>query len=159
RTFVASAWMSPGRSSCSTEATLPARPVHCAGRLSRVSWLIITWGPSALGQGVGPAATLSPARHVSQPIKRLRLVLRMPSRQLACLHWTVGAWRVKSIYESYGRFPGGMDAMHLMWFIQVHHIGTDFYGTDDPGVGQRSPDPWSKVSTGRRRVSSVGTIW
>jgi len=31
------------------------------------------------------------------------------------------------IYETYGRFPGGTDAMHLMWLIQAHHIDTDFY--------------------------------
>jgi len=31
------------------------------------------------------------------------------------------------VYETYGRFPGGTDAMHLMWFIQAHHIDTDFY--------------------------------
>jgi hypothetical protein len=31
------------------------------------------------------------------------------------------------IFETYGRFPGGTDAMHLMWFIQAHHIDTDFY--------------------------------
>jgi hypothetical protein len=31
------------------------------------------------------------------------------------------------IHEVYGRFPGGIDAMHLMWFMQVHHLDTDFY--------------------------------
>jgi hypothetical protein len=31
------------------------------------------------------------------------------------------------IHETYGRFPGGIDAMHLMWFMQVHHLDTDFY--------------------------------
>jgi hypothetical protein len=31
------------------------------------------------------------------------------------------------IFETYGRFPGGTDALHLMWFIQAHHIDTDFY--------------------------------
>ena len=24
------------------------------------------------------------------------------------------------IYETYGRFPGSLDAMHLMWFMQAH---------------------------------------
>ena len=43
------------------------------------------------------------------------------------------------IFETYGRFPGGLDAMHLMWFMQVHHIDTDFYDTFfRPGAfGQR----------------------
>jgi hypothetical protein len=31
------------------------------------------------------------------------------------------------IYETYGRFPGGSDAMHLMWVMQAHHLDTDFY--------------------------------
>jgi hypothetical protein len=31
------------------------------------------------------------------------------------------------IHETYGRFPGGVDAMHLMWFMQAHHLDTDFY--------------------------------
>jgi hypothetical protein len=31
------------------------------------------------------------------------------------------------IYETYGRFPGSLDAMHLMWVFQAHHIDTDFY--------------------------------
>jgi hypothetical protein len=31
------------------------------------------------------------------------------------------------IYQTYGRFPGGVDAMHLMWFMQAHHLDTDYY--------------------------------
>jgi hypothetical protein len=31
------------------------------------------------------------------------------------------------IYDTYGRFPGTTDAMHLMWVIQAHHIDTDYY--------------------------------
>src|SRR5947199_6224304 len=31
------------------------------------------------------------------------------------------------IHDTYGRFPGGTDAMHLMWVIQAHHIDTDYY--------------------------------
>jgi hypothetical protein len=31
------------------------------------------------------------------------------------------------ILETYGRFPGGVDAMHMMWFLQAHHLDTDFY--------------------------------
>ncbi|HML12347.1 MAG TPA: hypothetical protein VK456_03520, partial [Xanthobacteraceae bacterium] len=31
------------------------------------------------------------------------------------------------IHETYGRFPGSLDAMHLMWFFQAHHLDTDFY--------------------------------
>jgi hypothetical protein len=31
------------------------------------------------------------------------------------------------IYETYGRFPGSLDAMHLMWLLQAHHLDTDYY--------------------------------
>jgi hypothetical protein len=31
------------------------------------------------------------------------------------------------IHDTYGRFPGGTDAMHLMWMMQAHHIDTDYY--------------------------------
>jgi hypothetical protein len=31
------------------------------------------------------------------------------------------------IYDTYGRFPGSTDAMHLMSVMQVHHIDTDYY--------------------------------
>jgi hypothetical protein len=31
------------------------------------------------------------------------------------------------IHYTYGRFPGGTDAMHLMWVMQAHHIDTDYY--------------------------------
>jgi hypothetical protein len=31
------------------------------------------------------------------------------------------------VFETYGRFPAGTDAMHLMWFVQAHHIDTDYY--------------------------------
>jgi nitroreductase len=31
------------------------------------------------------------------------------------------------IHETYGRFPGGTDAMHLMWIMQAHHLDTEFY--------------------------------
>ena len=31
------------------------------------------------------------------------------------------------IYNTYGRFPGSTDAMHLMWVMQAHHIDTDYY--------------------------------
>jgi hypothetical protein len=44
------------------------------------------------------------------------------------------------IYETYGRFPGTTDAMHLMWVMQAHHIDTDYYdrffGTDAYGPQQ-----------------------
>ena len=32
-------------------------------------------------------------------------------------------------YDTYGRFPATVDAMHLMWFMQVHHLDLAFYET------------------------------
>ncbi len=31
------------------------------------------------------------------------------------------------IHQTYGRFPAGVDAMHLMWLMQAHHLDTDYY--------------------------------
>jgi len=31
------------------------------------------------------------------------------------------------IYDTFGQFPGTVDTMHLMWFMQVHHLDLDFY--------------------------------
>jgi hypothetical protein len=31
------------------------------------------------------------------------------------------------IYDTYGRFPGSTDAMHLTMVMQVHHIDKDHY--------------------------------
>ena len=42
------------------------------------------------------------------------------------------------IHDTYGRFPGTTDAMHLMWVMQAHHIDTDYYdrffGSDAYGL-------------------------
>ena len=35
----------------------------------------------------------------------------------------------KYIYETYGRFPASVDTMHLMWFMQAHHLDLDYYAT------------------------------
>jgi hypothetical protein len=31
------------------------------------------------------------------------------------------------IHDTYGRFPGSVDTMHLMWFMQAHHLDPDYY--------------------------------
>jgi hypothetical protein len=48
------------------------------------------------------------------------------------------------VYETYGRFPGGSDAMHLMWVMQVHHLDTDFYDrfSDRAPMAQPVPHIW-----------------
>ena len=32
------------------------------------------------------------------------------------------------IYDTYGRFPASTDTMHMMWFMQAHHLDLDYYG-------------------------------
>jgi hypothetical protein len=31
------------------------------------------------------------------------------------------------IYDTYGRFPASVDTMHMMWFMQAHHLDLDYY--------------------------------
>ena len=31
------------------------------------------------------------------------------------------------IFDTYGRFPGAVDARHLMWFLQAHHLDISYY--------------------------------
>jgi hypothetical protein len=33
----------------------------------------------------------------------------------------------KYIHQTYDRFPDTVDAMHLMWLMQAHHLDTDYY--------------------------------
>jgi hypothetical protein len=33
------------------------------------------------------------------------------------------------VHDTYGRFPASVDTMHLMWFMQVHHLDLEFYET------------------------------
>ena len=43
------------------------------------------------------------------------------------------------ILDTYGKFPGTVDAMHLMWFMQVHHLDLEFYdGFFKPGAYGRT---------------------
>ncbi len=46
------------------------------------------------------------------------------------------------ILDTYGRFPATVDAMHLMWLMQAHHLDTDFYDRFfEPGaLGARHAD-------------------
>jgi hypothetical protein len=62
-----------------------------------------------------PAASASVQEHSSG-------TLRLSAEGLACTKAVCNY-----IFETYGRFPGGTDAMHLMWAMQAHHIDTDYY--------------------------------
>ena len=48
--------------------------------------------------------------------------LRISAEGLACTKAVCNY-----IYDTYGRFPGSTDAMHLMWVMQAHHVDTDYY--------------------------------
>ena len=53
------------------------------------------------------------------------------------------------IYDTYGRFPGSIDAMHLMWVMQVHHIDTDYYDRFF-GAGAYGPTHAAHMATWHR---------
>jgi hypothetical protein len=67
-----------------------------------------------------PAANAVPYRLSEQ--EHRADALRISAEGLACTKAVCNY-----IYDTYGRFPGGADAMHLMWVMQVHHIDTDYY--------------------------------
>ena len=48
--------------------------------------------------------------------------LRISAEGLACTKAVCNY-----IYDTYGRFPGATDEMHLMGVMQVHHIDTDYF--------------------------------
>ena len=50
------------------------------------------------------------------------------------------------IYDTYGKFPGTVDTMHLMWFMQVHHLDLDFYDRFFK-VGAYGPTHMAHMST------------
>src|SRR5262245_1482948 len=69
-----------------------------------------------------PRAASAPVpHHMSDEEHRVGTV-RVSAEGLACTKAVCNY-----IYDTYGRFPGATDAMHLMWVMQVHHIDTDYY--------------------------------
>jgi hypothetical protein len=79
-----------------------------------------------------PRAETAPVPHRMSEAEHRAGAVRLSAEGLACTKAVCNY-----IYETYGRFPGGTDAMHLMWVMQVHHIDTDYYdrffGTDAYG--------------------------
>ena len=53
------------------------------------------------------------------------------------------------IYETYGRFPGATDAMHLMGVMQAHHIDIDYYDRFF-GAGAYGPTHAAHMATWHR---------
>ncbi|MGO8915547.1 MAG: hypothetical protein ACLQJR_06535 [Stellaceae bacterium] len=72
----------------------------------------------ALGRGATAPApyTMPEAEH------RGAIAERISDTGLAC---TKAICRY--IHQTYGRFPAGVDTMHLMWLMQAHHLDLDYY--------------------------------
>jgi hypothetical protein len=72
--------------------------------------------PSTGGKETGPVPhRMSEAEHRAGTV-------RLSAEGLACTKAICDY-----IHDTYGRFPGGTDAMHLMGVMQAHHIDTDYY--------------------------------
>jgi hypothetical protein len=69
-----------------------------------------------------PREPAAPVPHRMREEEHLAKTLRISAEGLACTKAVCNY-----IYDTYGRFPGATDAMHLMWVMQVHHIDTDYY--------------------------------
>jgi hypothetical protein len=69
-----------------------------------------------------PRATTAPVPHRMSEQEHRAGALRISAEGLACTKAVCNY-----IHETYGRFPGTTDAMHLMSVMQVHHIDTDYY--------------------------------
>jgi hypothetical protein len=73
------------------------------------------------GRGM-PAQAAAPMPYLMSVEEQRRRTLEISEEGIACTKAICNY-----VYETYGRFPGSLDAMHLMWFMQAHHIDTDFY--------------------------------
>jgi hypothetical protein len=69
-----------------------------------------------------PRAAMAPVPHRMPDDEHRAGTVRISAEGLACTKAVCNY-----IHETYGRFPGATDAMHLMWVMQVHHIDTDYY--------------------------------
>jgi hypothetical protein len=69
-----------------------------------------------------PREATAPVPHRMSDEKHRAGTVRLSAEGLACTKAVCNY-----IYDTYGRFPGATDAMHLMTVMQVHHIDTDYY--------------------------------
>jgi hypothetical protein len=69
-----------------------------------------------------PREATAPVPHRMSDEEHRAGTVRLSAEGLACTKAICNY-----IYDTYGRFPGATDAMHLMWVMQVHHIDTDYY--------------------------------
>jgi hypothetical protein len=69
-----------------------------------------------------PRAAPAPVPHRMSDEEHRAGSVRVSAEGLACTKAVCNY-----IYDSYARFPGATDAMHLMWVMQAHHLDTDYY--------------------------------
>jgi len=69
-----------------------------------------------------PREATAPVPHRMSDEEHRAGTIRVSAEGLACTKAVCNY-----IYDTYGRFPGATDAMHLMWVMQAHHIDTDYY--------------------------------
>jgi hypothetical protein len=94
--------------------------------------------PSPGGKEAGPVPhRMSEAEHRAGTV-------RLSAEGLACTKAICNY-----IHDTYGRFPGGTDAMHLMWVMQVHHIDTTYYDQFF-GPGAYGPGHAAHIATWHR---------
>ena len=77
-----------------------------------------------LRQGAGSASPAQPGHvpYLMSDVEHRNGAVEISDEGIACTKAICNY-----IYETYGRFPGSLDAMHLMWFMQAHHLDTDYY--------------------------------
>jgi hypothetical protein len=63
-----------------------------------------------------------PAPYLASPLEHCKGTVEITEEGIACTKAVCNY-----IYRTYGRFPGTVDAMHLMWLMQAHHLDTEFY--------------------------------
>ena len=119
--------------------------------LRRMGFRIIAAGPAAVGSPIGldgvlearcppyyanmdsaVDSVLAPRLHPEEPATVVPHLLSAAEHRAGTITISnEGLACTKAIcnyiYETHGRFPAGTDAVHLMWFVQAHHIDTDFY--------------------------------
>jgi hypothetical protein len=69
-----------------------------------------------------PREVTAPVPHRMSEAEHRAGTVRVSAEGIACTKAVCNY-----IYDTYGRFPGTTDAMHLMWVMQAHHIDTDYY--------------------------------
>ena len=74
------------------------------------------------GDRAAPPLPNRPAAHQMEDAEYRGGMIEVSDEGIACAKAVCNY-----IYETYGRFPASVDTMHLMWFMQAHHLDLDYY--------------------------------